>query len=84
MALRLHPRTSVSAGHSVYGGEADVVLSRPDLSAFRQWAVLRKDCDEIIRLVYVVMTRVPARRGVLRSSGTCAHADCSPGRKAAR
>jgi superfamily I DNA/RNA helicase len=58
-ALTSTPRVIVGTGHSVKGGEADVVFLFPDLSAsgVRQWEGPRKDRDTVIRLGYVMMTR---------------------------
>jgi superfamily I DNA/RNA helicase len=58
-ALTSEPRVIVGTGHSVKGGEADVVYLFPDLSAsgVRQWEGSRHDRDGIVRLAYVMMTR---------------------------
>jgi superfamily I DNA/RNA helicase len=58
-ALTSEPRVIVGTGHSVKGGQADVVFLFPDLSAsgLRQWEGSRKDRDSVIRLGYVMMTR---------------------------
>jgi hypothetical protein len=58
-ALTSEPRVIVGTGHSVKGGQADVVYLFPDLSAsgVRQWEGSRKDRDSVIRLGYVMMTR---------------------------
>jgi hypothetical protein len=58
-ALTSPPLVTIGTGHSVKGGEADVVYFFPDLSASgaRQWEGSRKDRDSVIRLGYVMMTR---------------------------
>jgi superfamily I DNA/RNA helicase len=58
-ALTQRPRVVVGTGHSVKGGEADVVYFFPDLSTsgMRQWEGSRRDRDAVIRLGYVMMTR---------------------------
>jgi superfamily I DNA/RNA helicase len=58
-ALTSTPRVIIGTGHSVKGGEADVVFLFPDLSASgaRQWEGAKKDRDTVIRLGYVMMTR---------------------------
>ena len=58
-ALRETPKTIIGTGHSVKGGEADVVYLFPDLSpsATRNWEGSRADRDSIVRLGYVMMTR---------------------------
>ncbi len=58
-ALRDTPRIIVGTGHSVKGGEADVVYLLPDLSASgtRNWEGRRADHDAVARLGYVMMTR---------------------------
>jgi superfamily I DNA/RNA helicase len=58
-ALTAEPRVIVGTGHSVKGGEADVVYQFPDLSTsgMRQWEGCRSDRDAVIRLGYVMMTR---------------------------
>jgi hypothetical protein len=58
-ALTSDPGVIVGTGHSVKGGEADVVYLFPDLSSSgaRQWEGTRKDRDGIVRLGYVMMTR---------------------------
>jgi superfamily I DNA/RNA helicase len=58
-ALMDRPRITIGTGHSVKGGEADVVYVFPDLSAsgMREWEGGRKRRDAIIRLGYVMITR---------------------------
>jgi DNA helicase II / ATP-dependent DNA helicase PcrA len=58
-ALLEKPRVIIGTGHSVKGGEADVVYVFPDVSAsgMRQWEGSRKDRDAVIRLGYVMVTR---------------------------
>jgi superfamily I DNA/RNA helicase len=58
-ALTDTPHIIVGTGHSVKGGEADVVYIFPDLSAsgMCQWEGSRKDRDAVIRLGYVMATR---------------------------
>ena len=58
-ALMDRPHLIIGTGHSVKGGEADVVYVFPDLSAsgMRQWEGSRKDRDAVIRLGYVMITR---------------------------
>jgi hypothetical protein len=58
-ALRQTPKIIIGTGHSVKGGEADVVYLFPDLSpaGSRNWEGLRSERDAIVRLGYVMMTR---------------------------
>jgi superfamily I DNA/RNA helicase len=58
-ALRESPKVIVGTIHSVKGGEADVVLLFPDLSAKADAAYQRygPSRDSVIRLFYVGMTR---------------------------
>ena len=58
-ALKSAPQVILGTGHSVKGGEADVVYFLPDLSASgsRQWEGSRQQRDAIVRLAYVMMTR---------------------------
>jgi hypothetical protein len=58
-ALIDQPQIVIGTGHSVKGGEADVVYVFPDLSAsgMRQWSGYRHERDALIRLGYVMMTR---------------------------
>jgi hypothetical protein len=57
--LNATPNIIVGTGHSVKGGEADVVYLLPDLSAAgtRSWEGKRNDRDAVTRLGYVMMTR---------------------------
>ncbi len=57
--LRRKPRLTVGTIHSVKGGEADVVILFPDLSlaGMRQWITPGEGRDEIVRQIYVGMTR---------------------------
>jgi len=59
------PKVIIGTGHSVKGGEADVVYLFPDLSrsGARQWAGPRRERDALVRLGYVMMTR--ARESVV-------------------
>jgi superfamily I DNA/RNA helicase len=59
VGLERPPGIIVGTGHSVKGGEADVVYIFPDLSAAgtRQWNGPRPEKDTVIRLAYVMMTR---------------------------
>jgi DNA helicase II / ATP-dependent DNA helicase PcrA len=58
-SLTATPKIIIGTGHSVKGGEADVVYIFPDISAsgMRQWDGRPKDRDAVIRLGYVMMTR---------------------------
>jgi hypothetical protein len=58
-ALQQVPRITIGTGHSVKGGEADIVYVFPDLSpaAHRQWIGTHYQRDPIIRLGYVMITR---------------------------
>ena len=58
-ALTDRPRIIVGTGHSVKGGEADLVYICPDLSpaGMQQWEGPRKGRDAVIRLGYVMITR---------------------------
>jgi superfamily I DNA/RNA helicase len=58
-ALRDTPKIIVGTGHSVKGGEADVVYVFPDLSpsGTRSWEGRRTDHDAVVRIGYVMMTR---------------------------
>ena len=58
-ALTETPRITIGTGHSVKGGEADVIYAFPELSAsgMCQWEGSRKDRDAVIRLGYVMITR---------------------------
>ncbi len=53
------PLIVIGTGHSVKGGESDVVYVFPDLSTsgMRQWEGRRRDRDAVIRLAYVMITR---------------------------
>jgi ATP-dependent DNA helicase UvrD/PcrA len=74
-ALISPPQIIIGTGHSVKGGEADVVYLFPDLSpsGARQWEGSRKPREALIRLAYVMATRAkqslilcePARPGYL-------------------
>jgi superfamily I DNA/RNA helicase len=57
--LAEEPRLVIGTGHSVKGGEAEVVYVFPDLSASatREWEGGPKNRDGIIRLGYVMITR---------------------------
>jgi superfamily I DNA/RNA helicase len=57
--LRDTPKIIIGTGHSVKGGEADVVYLLPDLSpsGARNWEGKRADRDTVVRLAYVMMTR---------------------------
>lgn len=61
-ALLEQPRVVLGTIHSVKGGQADVVLLAPDLSARgnREWTTVGPPQDGVIRQMYVGMTR--ARR----------------------
>lgn len=63
--LRDTPRIIIGTGHSVKGGEADLVYLFPDLSpsGARNWEGKRADRDTVVRLGYVMMTR--AREGLI-------------------
>jgi superfamily I DNA/RNA helicase len=65
------PRIIIGTGHSVKGGEADVVFIFPDLSAsgMRQWEGSRKDRDAVIRLGYVMITRARETLVICEPSG---------------
>lgn len=56
-ALREEPKVIIGTGHSVKGGQADVVYLMPDLSmaGMREWTGSGK--DTVIRLMYVMATR---------------------------
>jgi hypothetical protein len=58
-AVRDTPKIIIGTGHSVKGGEADVVYILPDLSpsGTRSWEGKRADRDSVVRLGYVMMTR---------------------------
>ena len=58
-ALRETPKIIIGTGHSVKGGEADVVYVFPDLSpaGSRGWEGRRAERDAVVRLGYVMMTR---------------------------
>lgn len=60
--LRETPRLIVGTGHSVKGGEADVVIALPDVSqaAMTEWCAPGEGHDAIVRLVYVMATRARA------------------------
>ena len=68
-ALRQTPKIIIGTGHSVKGGEADVVYVFPDLfpAGSRNWEGLRSERDAIVRLGYVMMTRA---RGSVSSSAS--------------
>jgi DNA helicase-2/ATP-dependent DNA helicase PcrA len=70
-ALTDTPRIIIGTGHSVKGGEADVVYVFPDLSAsgMRQWDGRPKDRDAVIRLGYVMMTRARETLVICEPSG---------------
>lgn len=58
-ALEKRPRLIVGTIHSVKGWEADTVYVLPDLSraGYEQWIAGGERRDEVIRLIYVGMTR---------------------------
>lgn len=58
-ALVERPKIILGTGHSVKGGEADIVYIIPDLSVSgrQQWEGRPRDRDSIIRLAYVMITR---------------------------
>lgn len=58
-AVRDTPKIIIGTGHSVKGGEADVVYLFPDLSPSgkRSWEGKRANRDAVVRLGYVMMTR---------------------------
>jgi ATP-dependent exoDNAse (exonuclease V) beta subunit len=58
-ALKDKPRITVGTIHSVKGGQAKCVWLMPDLSpsAMREWQAKGKSRDNIVRTIYVGMTR---------------------------
>jgi DNA helicase-2/ATP-dependent DNA helicase PcrA len=70
-ALKSPPQVILGTGHSVKGGEADVVYFLPDLSAsgLRQWEGPRQQRDAIIRLAYVMMTRARETLAICEPAG---------------
>jgi hypothetical protein len=66
------PKIIIGTGHSVKGGESDVVYVFPDLSVagMRQWEGHPKERDAIIRLGYVMMTRARETLVICEPSGT--------------
>ena len=71
-ALVNTPQIIVGTGHSVKGGEADVVYLFPDLSpsGTRNWEGRRADRDSIVRLGYVMMTRAKESLVICEPMGT--------------
>lgn len=69
VALRERPRIVVGTIHSVKGGEADVVVAAPDLSAAAaREAETATGRDAMVRLWYVAATRAREELVVLSSS----------------
>ncbi len=71
-ALTDTPKIIIGTGHSVKGGESDVVYLFPDLSSsgMRQWDGRPKDRDAVIRLGYVMMTRARETLVICEPSGS--------------
>lgn len=71
-ALRDTPKIIIGTGHSVKGGEADVVYLFPDLSpaGMRNWEGKRPQRDSILRLGYVMMTRAREALVLCEPAGT--------------
>ena len=70
-ALVERPKIVIGTGHSVKGGEADVVYILPDLSpaGHRNWLGRRSDKDAVIRLGYVMMTRAKQELVICNPAG---------------
>jgi DNA helicase II / ATP-dependent DNA helicase PcrA len=70
-ALADKPSIIVGTGHSVKGGEADVVYVFPDVSAsgMRVWEGGSKNRDSGIRLGYVMITRARERLVICEPAG---------------
>lgn len=71
-ALRDDPRLIVGTIHSVKGGEADTVIVAPDLSVagyWHGWHPGGPGRDQIIRMIYVALTRARERVILLAPSG---------------
>ncbi len=71
-ALRARPRVVVGTIHSVKGGEADVVYLFPDLSRrgmWQGWHAGGPARDQLVRMVYVALTRAREQVVLLAPSG---------------